>query len=376
MSLWSNANDPETLIYRSNAAIGSKQSKTIAVSVPISSNLNVAQEILRGVAQVQWEINDSGGINKIPLKVKVIDDQNDPAIAQQVATALVKKSHVSAVIGHNSSDASLAAGAIYQKGKLVMVSPTSMATELSGLGSYLFRTVPNTRFLADPLAKYVTKTARKTQIAVCFDAQAKDNVSFKNEFIASFWSHGGRVVDVACDFNAPTFDPEVAVTQAIAQGADSILLAPHIDRLERAMMVARATKGRLAIFGSTTLYTFKTLQSGAQDINGLVVPAPWHPSISAANPRLSRARQLWKGEISWRTAMAIDATQAVADALARSSDRQGLQQTLRDNAYEAKGIAEPIQFLPTGDRPSTPILIKVQPDSSTRVGYAFSPLDS
>ncbi len=35
-------------------------------------------------------------------------------------------------------------------------------------------------------------------------------------------------------------------------------------------MVARAIKGRLAVFGSSTLYTFKTLQSGAQDVNGLV----------------------------------------------------------------------------------------------------------
>jgi branched-chain amino acid transport system substrate-binding protein len=372
LSLKRNPNDPETVTYLSNAKIGDSFSHIIAVSIPISSNLNVAQEILRGVAQIQQTVNQSGAIK---LKVKIIDDQNDPAIAQQVATALVNESQISAVIGHNTSDATLAAAPIYQQGGLVMISPTSQTNELSGIGSYIFRTVPNARFLADPLAKYVVKTVRKMQIAVCFDAQAKDNVSFKNEFVASFSGYGGRFIDIGCNLDASTFDPDVVVAQAISQGADSILLAPHIDRLDRAIMVARATKGRLAVFGSSTLYTFKTLQSGAQDVNGLVLPTPWHPSVSAASSILSHARQLWGGEISWRTAMTIDAAQSIVIGLAHSSGRQGLQQFLRSPDFAAKGIGEAIRFLPTGDRLISPVLIQVRPDAGAQAKFSFMALN-
>lgn len=155
-SLLQQPNDPETLIYLNNAQAGDNALK-IAVSVPISSNLNVAQEILRGVAQGQDEINQQGGINGQKLQVEIIDDRNDPEIAKQVAKNLVSDPQVLAVVGHNASNASLAAAPIYQQGKLVMVSPTSLANNLSGMGNYIFRTVPTSKIMAEALADYVAR---------------------------------------------------------------------------------------------------------------------------------------------------------------------------------------------------------------------------
>jgi branched-chain amino acid transport system substrate-binding protein len=373
-SLKQSPNDPESLVALNNALGGKSPSLTIAVSIPISSNLNVAQEILRGVAQVQRDVNRKGGINGIFLKVKMIDDQNDPEIAKAIATELVKDERILAVVGHNTSDATLAAAPIYQQGGLVMVSPTSMVSSLSGMGSNIFRTVPSTRFVASPLAQYVVKTARKSHLAVCFDAQAKDNVSFKDEFIAAFTALGGTFIETGCDFTSPTFNAEAAVAQAIRQGADGMLLAPHVDRLDRAIDLAHAIKGRLAVFGSSTLYTFKVLQSGAQDVNGLVLSVPWHPSVSQGSSVLSNARQLWGGEINWRTATAFDAAQAIVAGLQRSSDRKGLQRILRSPDFAAQGIMGDIRFLPTGDRVSNPVLIQIQPDSKSSAGYNFVPL--
>ncbi|MEG4861768.1 hypothetical protein QUA83_31020 [Microcoleus sp. K1-B1] len=62
-SLKTNRNDPEALIYLNNARIGSQKSYTIAAAVPIGSDINAALEIMRGVAQAQNEINQSGGIS-------------------------------------------------------------------------------------------------------------------------------------------------------------------------------------------------------------------------------------------------------------------------------------------------------------------------
>jgi branched-chain amino acid transport system substrate-binding protein len=367
-------NDPESLIYLNNAVIRNADSAVIAVSVPISSNLNVSQEILRGVAQVQQNVNRSGGIKGVLLKVKIIDDRNDPSTAKQVATDLVHDKQVLAVVGHNASDATLAAAPIYEQGGLVMISPTSNSNKLSRFGNFIFRTVPTIRFLADPLAAYVVKTAHKNRIAVCFDNQSPDNLDFKDEFIASLKGYRAKFIDTECDFSSPTFNPETAVAQAITKGADGILLAPHIDRLDRAIDLTHAVKGKLALFSSSTLYTFKTIQSGLQDVNGLVLPVPWHPSVSANNPFLAGAHQLWKGEINWRTATALDATQAIVDGLKRSNSRKDLQRVLRSPNFVSKGIAGDIRFLPTGDRASTPILIKVQPDAKSSTGYSFTPL--
>ena len=215
-------NDPETLIYLNNAIVRSTSDNTpkIAVSVPIGSTLNVAREILRGVAQAQHEMNHSKGMR---LQVEIINDENKPGIAKQVATALVQDPQVLAVVGHNASEASLAAAPIYQSGQLVMITPTSSATKLAGFGNYIFRALPSSRFLAEPLVKYVLKVARKPRVATCYNSQAPDNITFRDEFTASLIADGGQLINIDCDMASATFNPSTSISQAISSGADAIL---------------------------------------------------------------------------------------------------------------------------------------------------------
>lgn len=355
-SLLQQPNDPETLIYLNNAQAVNNYIK-IAVSVPIGSNLNVAQEILRGVATAQDEINQNGGINGRKLQVEIINDENDPEIARKVARELVKDRQVLGVVGHNASNASLAAAPIYQQEGLVMISPTSFANNLSGFGNYIFRIVPTTKVMAEALADY-TVTARKTKIAFCYDSQAPDNVSFKDEFLAAFVSKGGQLVPTVCDLSAPNFNPTAAVTQAISRGADGLFIASHIDRLEPAIALARANKGKLALFSSPTMYTVKTLQGGQQAVKGLVLVAPWHPQL---NPSFAeRMSRQWHGKVSWRTATAYDATQTMSSGLQQSQRRDGLQQVLHSRGFTVEGASGAISFASSGDRISRPVIVQVQ----------------
>ena len=365
-------NDPETLIYLNNARIGKERAVKIAVSVPIGSNLNVAQEMLRGVAQAQDEVNQAGGINGRSLQVEIINDENDSEIVKRVATELVNDSQILAVVGHNASEASLAAAPIYQNGQLIMITPTSATNQLSGFGSYIFRTLPTTRFLADPLAQYAVKTVRKSHVAFCSDSQAPDNITFKDEFTASLIAAGGKLITIDCDLASPSFNPKQAIAQAIRNGAEAVLLTPHIDRLERAISLARSNQSKLVLFSSPTLYTIQTLQSGQSDVNGLTLPVVWHPQMQAATAFTARTSQRWGGKVNWRTATAYDATRALAEGLKQSNTRSGLQFVLRHPNFSATGAGEPVKFLPSGDRLSNPALVQVQP---TTTGYDFFPIN-
>lgn len=367
-SLLQHPNDPETVIYLNNAQVGEKAFKIAAIA-PIGSNLNVAQEILRGVAQAQNEMNQKGGINGKKLQVAIVDDKNDPEIAKQIAETLVKDPQILAVVGHNASNASLAAAPIYQQGKLVMVSPTSMANNLSGIGNYIFRTVPTTKVMAEALADYAVKTARKTKMAFCVDSQAPDNVSFKDEFLAAFVRHGAQITPTVCDLSAPNFNASTAVNEAINNGADSLLISSHIDRLEGAIELARANQGKLALFSTPTMYTFKTLQDGQQDVQGLVLAAPWHPQMNATFAEMMSLR--WHGKISWRTAMAYDATETVIVGLSSAESRDRLQQVLRNPTFKIRTSSNTVEFSLLGDRITQPIVVQVQSSNS---GYEFVPM--
>jgi branched-chain amino acid transport system substrate-binding protein len=239
-----NRNDPEALIYYNNAKVSQSDPVKIAVSVPIGDNLDVAKEILRGVAQAQDEVNQSGDLK---LQVEIANDDNDPAIAQQIATEFVKDTSILGVVGHNASNASIAAAPVYQQGGLVTISPTSFAQNLSGIGSYLFRTVPSISSVADSLSDYVLKRAYKTNIAICVDSKSIDNQSFRDEFVKAIEAAGGKINPTVCDLSAPDFNPSSTISQAISSGADSLVLAPYVGRIDRALEVARFNQGRLAL---------------------------------------------------------------------------------------------------------------------------------
>jgi branched-chain amino acid transport system substrate-binding protein len=370
-SLQQNRNDPETIIYLNNATASNGSFLKIAVSVPIGTNPNIAQEILRGVAQAQDEINNSGGINGAKLQVEIVNDDNNPEVVREVAKTLTKDPSILAVIGHNASNASLEAAPIYQQEKLVMVTPTSFANNLSGFGSYIFRTIPNISVMAAPLAEYAVKTG-KNNIAICYDSQAPDNISFKDEFVASLTAAGGKLVPTVCDFSLPSFNPESAIADAVSKGAQGLMLAPHIDRIDRAISLARINRGKLSLYGSTTMYTIQTVKDGQKDVDGLVLPVPWHPETNPGSRFPENSRQRWGGIVNWRTATSFDATQAVIAGLRQSNTRFGLQQALRNTSFLTPGASEDVKFLPTGDRAGKPILVQVKQGGST--GYNFVPL--
>jgi branched-chain amino acid transport system substrate-binding protein len=366
-SLNQQKNDPETLIYLNNAIAKNKGLK-IAVVVPIDSNLNVAQEMLRGVAQAQDEINQRSEINGQKLIVVIADDGNQPENAKKIATELVADDAVLAVVGHNASNASLAAAPIYQKGGLVMITPTSFANNLSGLGDHIFRVVPSTKAMVQPLANYFIDLPKNPNLAICYDSQAPDNVSFKDEFLASFLTKGGKLVPLVCDLSSPNFDPQKMINQAISQGAKGLLMTPHIDRLDQVIALAQANQNQLTLLSSPTLYTIKTLDQGQNQMKGLVVSIPWHPQSKKNNAFVTDSYRYWGARVNWRTAMSYDATLAIARGLQQNSTREGLKNTLHNPTFFVSGATGTFKFSPSGDRLGSAYLAQIQ---STGQGNDF-----
>ncbi|WP_036485905.1 ABC transporter substrate-binding protein [Myxosarcina sp. GI1] len=371
-SLKINSNDPEALIYWNNS-LAKLQGETVklATSVPIGGNLDVAKEILRGVAQAQTQINRNGGINGKLVEVTIANDDNVPEIAKQIATELVKDESILAVIGHNDSNASVAAAPIYQAGELVMITPTSSAENLPNLGSYIFRATPNTRALAEPLAEYASDIARKKDIAVCADSQSEVSQSFQKEFTWAIYSRGGSINPIECDFSAANFNPSQIPSEAISAGADALLLAPSVRSVNRAIEVARANQERLTLLGNHSLNTYQTLQEGQKEVNSMVLSVAWDAKSNTNNAFALDAQKLWGGAVNWRTAMAYDATQIAVAAIKPGNTRQQVQMVLSDPQFVTEGATELIQFLPSGDRNMKGTLVKVEPGTRSGTGYDF-----
>lgn len=372
-SLQSNPNDPEALIYLNNARIADQKSYTIAVSVPVGSDINAAQEILRGVAQAQNEINQAGGIQEISLKVLIANDDNDPEVAKQVAAALVKNSDVLGVIGHYASDVTIAAADTYDSGELVAISPVSTSVKLSRLSPYVFRTVPSDYVAARALADYMLTELEQQNAAVFFNSESGYSQSLKSEFVTAVSLGGGQVVS-EFDLSEPNWSAAESLNQAIEGRAQVLMLAPNTGTLDRALQVVQVNRQRLSLLGGDDVYTPKTLQVGGEAAENLVLAIPWHILGNPDSAFPQAAIQLWGGDVNWRTALAYDATRALFAAIERSPTRDGVQQALSTSNFSAEGASGKVRFLPSGDRNQGVQLVKIEPGSRSGFGYDFVPV--
>lgn len=331
-----NPNSPELWVYWNNAkaALLSENPIKIAVSIPIETNQEVAEEILRGVALAQNEINDDdnykNGINGQLLQVVIANDNNDSNVATQVAKEFVQDPSILAVVGHNASNATLAAKEIYEH-KLVMITPTSFSDELQG-DPYIFRMVPQISYFANKLAEYIEQENPNAIVGTCLDTFAPDNDSFVTQFEAVF---PDKTYELPCGFlddelTGNSLNKEVinVVKEIKKQKINSLVLAPYISRMpEMVEIIQNIHDSNLPIqlYGSPTFFTQKTLKA-RQAVEGLTLSVPWYPNKNEPkNVQFQQKFQQLYPEVeidNWRTAMAYDATSILATGLEQISEQK------------------------------------------------------
>lgn len=376
-ALKQNRNDPETLIYLNNAKIANQKSYIIATSVPAGTNPNGSMEVLRGVAQAQNEINGSGGISGVPLKVAIANDDNQEDEGKQVATALVNNPEVLGVVGHWASQVTLATSPIYNAGKLVAISPLSTSVKLSGISPYIFRTVPSDYIAARALANYMFNQLRRKKAAVFFNPQSAYSQSLKSEFVTAVLLAGGQV-KAEFDLSDPSLSAASSINQAIKQGAEVLMLAPNTGSntviVDKALQLVQVNQKRLKVLGGDALYTTTTLEVGGDAARDMVIAVPWDIDTNPGSEFVRKSKQLWGAEVNWRTALAYNATEALIAAMQKSPSRSGIQETLASPNFSTQGAAGTIGFLPSGDSNAPVQLVKIVRNVNSSTGYDFVPV--
>jgi len=370
-----NPNDPEALIYLNNAHIGTAHAYTVAVVIPSGRDLNMALEILRGAAQVQQEVNQTGGINGIPLRLLLVNDDSDPAIAAQIAKALVQKPEVLAVVGHSTSETTQAAAPYYTTGELAAISPFSTAADAPLEKRYTFRTLPGDFMTARALAHQVLNRLQQQNVAIFYSSGSASSRSLRAELGAALTVEGGQLVR-EYDLAGPGFSPVDSVNQAALQGATALILLPDPDRVDRALQVVRVNRGRLKLLAGSELYSAKTLEIAGPESLGMVTAVPWHVLTDPEAPFAQASRHLWQADVNWRTAMTYDVMQALVTALRQYPNRQGIAEALLRPDFFAVGATGVVQFLPGGDRSHAQLqFVQVQPGFRSGYGYDFVPVE-
>ena len=336
----------------------------LAVPVPLQGNEPfIAQEIMRGTAAVQEKFNrensPSSAQRKILLQVvndDSIGDQNLSDAAVTVAAVLAKDPAVLAVVGHYNSDATEAAGRVYNEAGVVAISPTSTAIRTQRtdrgssedaftLGEYIFRASPSDQLNAKAIVEDMQQ-AGVERVLVAYDSEDKYSKSFKAATEAVFESSNITIeTEAVCDFSvAGVFDGQDCLNQA--PNADAMVFIPSAEVQEKAGNLLRAANSALPIWAGDAAYSKDNFQSWGDSFNGAKVVIPWHP-LSELNDGSVFGRNDGK---SWRTAMAYDATMALVTAIQQMApqasgtlekgirEREAIKETMAAPSFVAGGI--------------------------------------
>lgn len=372
--------DPEIEIYFNNAKAlkeeksGNKEKKelvTLAVVVPLDTKDEIAQEILRGVAQAQYKFNDQKQ-NRF-LKILIAKDGNDPNKAKEVAKKLIENQDIMGVIGHNTSKVTEAALPEYQKGKLAIISPTSTSTTLPTTtltsaepeSQVFFRTVPNDTETAEKLASYAKKY---TKVGICNNPNSTYSRSITDAFTKSFEKEGRQVVGEPIDLTYPALDASGVVATMLNNQANASVLLPDTERISVAIEIASAQEKlsqsgtkKLQLLGGDALYNPQILEGG-KAVEGLVLAVPWFRDQKNSKTFAAEAKERWEGNVSWRTASSYDAAQALIKALpvAQKPSRDAVLTNLKSiNLAANETSGNPLRFVNGERKGQKPVLVKV-----------------
>lgn len=390
-----NPQDPETLIYLNNSLLAANKTKTytIAVAAPVGDPTysgDIGQEMLRGVAQMQHEVNQGQKIHNLGLRVLIANDYDQAEWMSQIAEKISKQPEILAVIGHASSDATANTLPTYKKHNLGLISPTSTAEKLSQNNDFFLRTVPQDQVNAQALARYLVQQARQKQAIVLFNPNSNYSSSLWNRFRVNFEDLGGQIVK-SIDLSQSNFNVNLIFAEAKAKGVKLIVLLPdakvNSPAFSQILKVIRNADQQYLLVGGDSLYNEDILREQTA-AKGLVIAIPWFEGDSKYQQFTNASHQLWQTPITWRTAMSYDAAKVLVTALKQqsprnlsqllvsrvnpTSERLRLWQTLKNPAFQTTGATGKISFTINGDRAEGIVdLVKVAPSTCSPYNYQF-----
>jgi len=246
---------------------------------------------------------------------------------------------------------------------MVLLSPTTSTSKLSGLDDHFFRVTGTNVAASHALAHHVYQQRGLSRLAVVYDA---DNAAFTQTYWATFAEAyralGGQVTGEVAFSSAgePDFAPLVAKLQAT--GPDGLLIIA--SALDTALIAqqTRLSDWQIPLFASGWAQTETLPQNGGQAVEGIEIVRIYDPNSQTPAFLDFRVRyQVRFGHApSFAAAQAYEAILVLAAALEKTGGQaEGLPQALLET-QDFEGLIGSISLDKYGDAVRPNFLLTIQ----------------
>jgi len=181
-------------------------------------------QLRNGVQLAVEEINANGGINGRNLDLLVEDDFGTAQGAKDAENKLIDAG-VIAVIGHVTSDQTMAGYEIAEQRGILLISATASTSVMTGIDDLFFRTLPSTDTFGREFAVYIINSKQIDSIAILYDDDNKSySEPFANSFVDTFISLGGKVTYLEKFNSSKSPDYVLPVKKMKDSSADAVFI--------------------------------------------------------------------------------------------------------------------------------------------------------
>ncbi len=339
----------------------------IGVSGPFSQPRGVS---MRHAAQLAAEeINAAGGIGGRRLQLVFADDSGSEDRAVRIAKAFSDSAAMVAVVGHLSSNTTLAAGRVYSASAdpLVMISPSASSPDLTGFSPYVFRVTPSDLNQGQQIARFARRSleggsdgggARRAGVIFINNEYGR---GLRQAFAAEFSGLGGVILEEDPYLpDTPSLEPYLSRMRQRG-GVEVLVLACERPGAELALRELRQLGLHWPVIGGDALTGIEgPLAEGVRFSSTYLPQQP-----GERNGRFVAAyARAFKGERpDHRGAGAYDILRLLAQAISVvGPDRDAIRDYIAQvgttkPAFE--GVTGTIAFDANGDVPTKPVVIGV-----------------
>lgn len=143
--------------------------ETVSIALVGLHRSETGQDIINAVTMYLEKVNAEGGIDGKRIELRLYDDNNDVAKAEQIARQIAAEKEVLLVLGHHYSSTSDIAGKIYGIHRIPAITAAATAESVTAEKPWYFRTIPNNKMQADFIANYLYLTLKKSSVSIVYD---------------------------------------------------------------------------------------------------------------------------------------------------------------------------------------------------------------
>jgi len=222
-----------------------------------------------GIVLALEQANEQDVLDGYKIKLIEADNKSDNAETTNMATKLITKDNVVAMLGPVISSNSIAAANVAQEMQVPMLTPTATAPDVTKVGDYIFRACFMDDFQAIAMAEFAYNTLGSRKAAMLVNSGDPYSTALASFFRQRFEELGGQIVAEEKYLSKDTeFRPQL--TKIKSSGADMIYIPGYYEEQGAIARQAREMGINVPLTGGDGWDSAKLVEiAGAENLNDI-----------------------------------------------------------------------------------------------------------